>query len=421
MEPPVTVLTVSPQMKEILAQPGYIKSDKVHGGQRLRELYRAESINLDARALSEFGFRVFTGHLDGVKDAVERGIAPPLSGTETAYETSYASLAILGAQRIQQGPPGSMRYRETLEYLFKKGMPPDIGDIVGNTALHHATTCPHPKDDLTRCLPENGANVNHQNRYGEICIMGSMQLNLIPAIDILMEYGADLDLPDADDWTARKHYLCCGPQVTALVTKWIRKRSGEQAPREEKRCDECGLATDSLKNCARCKILRYCSVECQKRQWPTHKKTCQSFSLANTVTLKPYYQVGAVTMPTADLIRTRMGNPSQTESWTEKRTRAAHVPKGLHKKGGKTVVIKVQVPWTGDPRIKSQGDLMVYNKTRDFACTIRRGDAPEEYDRISEVVRTQGVNGAKAYFSAELESKDRLVVKVSEVLAAQPW
>jgi hypothetical protein len=33
------------------------------------------------------------------------------------------------------------------------------------------------------------------------------------------------------------------------------------------------------------------------------------------------------------------------------------------------------------------------------------------YDRVSQVIRNQGVGGAKAYFTAEL------VVKVSEVLA----
>jgi hypothetical protein len=60
-----------------------------------------------------------------------------------------------------------------------------------------------------------------------------MQINLISAIDILMEYGADIDIPDADGWTSRRHFVACGPQVTATMTKWIRKRTGEEAPRGE--------------------------------------------------------------------------------------------------------------------------------------------------------------------------------------------
>lgn len=64
---------------------------------------------------------------------------------------------------------------------------------------------------------------------------------------------------------------------------------------------------------------------------------------------------------------------------------------------------------------------MIYNKKRDFVCQIRRIDNPVEYDQISPVVCSQGVGGAKAYFSAELVRKENLVVKVSEGLAAQPW
>ncbi|KAJ7485156.1 ankyrin [Mycena galericulata] len=405
-------------MNDILAKPGYISSD--HGGQTLRELYRAESINLNPLALSPFALSVFTGDFDRVKLAVERGSAPDLMGSETPFKTGYASLAILGAQRVEEGPPGTLRHLETLKYLFSKGLPPDIEDIAGFTALHHATTSPVPRDDLTRCLLENGANVNHRNRYGEISLLGTMQLNLIPTIDILMEYGADLDLADADGWTARKHFLSCGPQVTAAVTKWIRKRTGGEAPRAEKCCDGCGISTPSLKNCGRCRITRYCSTECQTRQWPTHKKTCQPFSASNTVTLTPYYEAFGNTIPTADLTRKFMGYPTQASSWSNNRTRAAHTPKNLDRES-KTLIIKVQVPYTGNPQIRSTGDLLLYTKKRDFACTIRRSDAPAEYDRISEVVRTKGVGGAKAYFAAELESKEKLVVKVSEVLAEQPW
>ncbi|KAJ6558131.1 ankyrin repeat-containing domain protein [Mycena capillaripes] len=411
-------LSVSREMNAILAQPGYISTD--NNGQKLRDLYRRESLNLNPLALSPFALSIFTGHLDLVKEAVQRGAAPDLMGTETPFKTGYASLLILGAQRVKDGPPGSLLWLETLKYLFSMGLPPDVEDIVGFTALHHATTSPVPTEDLTRCLLENGANVNHRNRYGEISLLGCMQLNLIPTIDILMEFDADLDLPDADGWTARRHFLSCGPQVTAAVTKWIRKRTGGEAPRAEKCCDMCGKLEPSLKNCGRCRIARYCSSDCQAKAWPIHKKTCQPFSASNTVTLKPYYESYGSTIPTAEFTRKFMGYPTQASSWSNNRTRAAHTPKNLDREA-KTLVLKVQVPYTGNPKTQSKGDLLLYTKKRDFACTIRRSDSPAEYDRISQVVRTKGVGGAKAYFAAELESKEKLVVKVSEVLAEQPW
>ncbi|KAJ7280376.1 ankyrin repeat-containing domain protein [Mycena rebaudengoi] len=406
-------LSVSRRMRDILDKPGFISV--AQGGQNLRELYRKESLNLDFMQLSPFGLAVFTGTLDEVKKAVERGTAPDLSGAETGFSTGYATLLILGAQRVGQGPPGSLRHLETLKYLFSQGLPPDVQDIVGFTALHHATTCPVQKLDLTRCLLENGANVNHQNRYGEISLLGSMQLNVLATIVILLEYNADLDLADADDWTARKYYLKCGPQVTALVQKWIRKRAGEEAPRSEKSCDACGISASALKNCGRCGVARYCSPECQKKDWPSHKPTCQPFSASNTVVLTPYYD-GSIraTISPADLTRHILGYP--TESTPTNRTRAAHAPKNLKKNQAKSIVIKVQVPLAS-----GTGDLFIYTKKRDFACTIRRSDAPAEYDRISEVVRGKGVGGTKAYFTAELEAKERLVVKITEVLAEQPW
>ncbi|KAJ6516747.1 ankyrin repeat-containing domain protein [Mycena vitilis] len=411
-------LSVSREMNAILSQPGYISTD--NNGQKLRDLYRRESLNLNPLALSPFALSVFTGQLDLVKKAVEKGAAPDLMGTETPFRTGYASILILGAQRVKEGPPGGLQYLDTLKYLFSKGLPPDVEDIVGFTALHHATTSPVPKEDLTRCLLENGANVNHRNRYGEICLLGCMQLNLIPTIDILLEFDADLDLPDADGWTARRHFLSCGPQVTAAVTKWIRKRTGGEAPRSEKCCDTCGKVVPSLKNCGRCRIARYCSNECQVKAWPTHKKTCQPFSASNTVTLKPYYESFGNTIPTAEFTRQFMGYPTQPSSWSTNRTRAAHTPKNLDREA-KTLILKVQVPYTGNPSVRSKGDLLLYTKKRDFACTIRRTDGPSEYDRISQVVRTKGVGGAKAYFAAELESREKLIVKVSEVLAEQPW
>ncbi|KAJ6485807.1 ankyrin repeat-containing domain protein [Mycena sanguinolenta] len=356
-------LSVSQEMKNIIARPGYISSK--NGGQRLRKLYRAASLNMDPTALSPFGLSVFTGHLDSVKGAVERGTSPDLAGTETPFKTVYASLAILGAQRMTQGPPGSLQHVEALQYLFSKGLSPNVEDLVGFTALHHATTCPVPKEELTRCLLECGADINHQNRYGEISLVGAMQLNLIPTIDILMEYGADIDIrvADADGWTARQFFLT--------------------------------------------------------KVWPSHKKTCQPFS-ASTVTLTPCYNSFATTVPVADLAREDMGYPTQSLSWSKIQTRGVHVPKNIACES-KTLVIKVQVPYSEDPQTAGTGNLFVYNKKRDFACSIRRSDAPADYDRLSLAVKSKGVGGKKAYFAAELESRDKLVVKVSEILAEQPW
>lgn len=44
-----------------------------------------------------------------------------------------------------------------------------------------------------------------------------------------------------------------------------------EAPGE---CAVCRRAVANLKMCGKCKAVKYCSVECQKKHWPEHKKSC---------------------------------------------------------------------------------------------------------------------------------------------------
>lgn len=67
------------------------------------------------------------------------------------------------------------------------------------------------------------------------------------------------------------------------------------------------------------------------------------------------------------------------------------------------------------------GGLLVYNRKKDFVCTILRNGNASAYDEIVRMVRSKGVGGVKAYFAAELRSRDELVVKISEPLAEQPF
>jgi hypothetical protein len=149
---------------------------------------------------------------------------------------------------------------------------------------------------------------------------------------------------------------------------------------------------------------------------------CQPFSAENTVTLKPFYYEGHQTlMPTATFVRNFLNIP--TPPTPSSHHRAAQTPKSLALKS-KSIIIKIQVPfdsYASMPHTTNSGPLLVYTKKRDFACTILRMDNPTGYDKVVEVVKAKGVGGAKAYFAAELKSEDVLVVKISEVLAEQPF
>ncbi|KAG6914369.1 hypothetical protein DXG01_000735 [Tephrocybe rancida] len=100
---------------------------------------------------------------------------------------------------------------------------------------------------------------------------------------------------------------------------------------------------------------------------------------------------------------------------------SSHVPKNQGQ--GKNTIIKIRQGYNlakNRPE-PGAGPLLVYTKKREFVCRFRREDAPAAYDRISSTIAAKGVGGTKAYFAVELKSKDELVVKVSKVLAEQPF
>jgi hypothetical protein len=60
-----------------------------------------------------------------------------------------------------------------------------------------------------------------------------------------------------------------------------------------KKCASCGTPESDpekpLKPCSKCQTVRYCSRDCQKKDWKVHKKTCASAAqiYAQTADLKP--------------------------------------------------------------------------------------------------------------------------------------
>lgn len=51
-------------------------------------------------------------------------------------------------------------------------------------------------------------------------------------------------------------------------------------------CSQCEKTAQKIMRCGKCKVVSYCSVECQREAWPTHKKTCHKPPTLSTP-LKP--------------------------------------------------------------------------------------------------------------------------------------
>lgn len=94
---------------------------------------------------------------------------------------------------------------------------------------------------------------------------------------------------------------------------------------------------------------------------------------------------------------------------------------------GKSMIIKAQVPvgttiGTGTTVKDASHGILVYNKSREFTCTILAEGQPDVYAKLKTVIKQKGaLGGLKAYFVAELESKDSLRIKIGDILADQPW
>jgi Ankyrin repeats (3 copies)/MYND finger len=239
-------------------------------------------MGFDCRLLNRFAMSCFIGNLDAVmqvcfSDASHCNQLTPfkivesgrmdrerLQGTETEFEFGYASLVVLGSQRVEGE---SCYHDDTLKYLLSRGVPPDVPDICGHTALHH-TMIAKPKPELARILVKNGANVDAQERYGGVPLLIAFRINVIEIVELLLNAGAALDIPDANGTSPKSFYLSCGPEVTAVVSRWIRKRKGEEAPREEGTCGKCGKKKAPgvrLKQCSKCHSQLYCSADCQRQ------------------------------------------------------------------------------------------------------------------------------------------------------------
>ncbi|SJL14860.1 uncharacterized protein ARMOST_18334 [Armillaria ostoyae] len=107
-------LTIDREMRSILDHPSrYLKVKD--GGQRLRTLYRQETLNFDTSRTSSFALSCVVGVLQEVKKYFGKGQGPDLYGTETSFEFGYATLVVYGAQRVQEGVA---QHYEIMEYLI---------------------------------------------------------------------------------------------------------------------------------------------------------------------------------------------------------------------------------------------------------------------------------------------------------------
>lgn len=76
------------------------------------------------------------------------------------------------------------------------------------------------------------------------------------------------------------HPTCGSPMCQKATAKMMEEIMDEIHDEElncDIKCETCGK-TEDVKRCAKCKARAYCSRDCQKIDWPKHKKMCSQLA-----------------------------------------------------------------------------------------------------------------------------------------------
>lgn len=199
-------------------------------------------------------------------------------------------------------------------------------------------------------------------------------------------------------------------------------KEAEAAPDPKDCCAKCGktsIGSAQFAVCAKCKVARYCSRECQAADWPSHKKTC----------VKPDKQLSADIIDvdmSVDVMAARGMQGYVTTTWSHDAS-SSSIPRGASRgprpaetPQEKMFVVKIQVLMSMPGMSSNPVDMMCYNQKRDVQLSITT-DNCSEANRLDGIVRSGSIaGGMKGYFNAYV-SEGKLRIMAHEPLALHPW
>ena len=330
---------------------------------------------------------------------------------DTLYPVMH--FPIIGYQSRRNSRKDVGDYKKVIDFVFERGARLDAKDQMGYTALFHAADSTSTLALLDHLL-KKGADPNVQSVLGTTALYDAAMAQNERAVDTLLTYGANAKIVDNSGNT---------PYASSIVFKSVyavfEKHLHAKIP--AKICAVCG--EKGSKRCVTCRVVFYCGGECQKADWPAHKKKCKKLVKGHK-RLKVARNDGMGVVSTFRNLNEALASSGQgrrqTKSVMVDTVEADRLyqlySQEYNKKGN--LLLKIQAGYDHQSKtVNTESPILAYNEDNSFRCFLDQTalDAPE-------LIRILVERGSRGYFWAFMErGKNEVIVITDPRIPAQPW
>ena len=365
----------------------------------------------------------YEGFLKMIEGKSDRELKTMLSKRESLYNVSAIFHVVIGARIFGKGnksQPCVLNDAKTLNVkndhmkifikLLGLGVDVNVHDFAGFTPLHHCVSA--MGNEVTFKMAERllkaGAKVNAKNRFGETPLANVAMTTHYDAVELLLKHGGDPYIRD-NDGAFPNNTHSWNPKLRKMFGEYYKKNIKAQISHpdyeSQSKCNLCGKKSQTNQKCTGCYLTWYCSPNCQKEDWTSHKIKCKE--------LKSQYKIGTY-------------KPQYIATFSGMSKAITTDPPKENKKLVKThFVVKVQVPVSlKDSSIHTEGNLGIYNKDKSFNISMPKENNEELHSRLNSKISSEGFRGLKGYFHVILEAGDKEANQFRinpEHVFVEPW
>ena len=164
-----------------------------------------------------------------------------------------------------------------LDLLLVRGADPNLVETGGQTALHNVSRINN--FEIAQRLIEGGAAIDLRDEKGATPLLLAAQEGFYKIVKLLVKAGANIYLADCYGMTPLiSATFCRRSEVVDYLVK-MGADLDNQGNAVGMACKSCRASDVPVFKCAGCKVVWYCSPECQKKDWKEggenrHKTQC---------------------------------------------------------------------------------------------------------------------------------------------------